>query len=274
MVRPEWIVDSIKAQTLLSEEDYLLERLRGGPAQKTIHAFKAVTAQALEDDVIYPAARPTLGRLQQQQQQAQQRQMDDKQQHRRTLQMQSAEIAEPSPLHDKPPAAGAVNAMEAREPSGNPGEDDDAEAFSFMATSSAVPGKQAGGADASGDPAQMAEQGGGLICVHGPPVASACLPTEQRQQAVNEDAASQYGSGDPEPELQPRRPAAAPTWTAEDLRVAQAAAAAARSRCDMLKVCALCQAVPAVVRRTRLCRNSSSCLCRALQSRRATTLTM
>lgn len=58
MVRPEWIVDSLKADKLLSMEDYLLERLRGGPGQLMIHAFKDVTAQPLAAEAIYPAARP------------------------------------------------------------------------------------------------------------------------------------------------------------------------------------------------------------------------
>ena len=39
-------------------EDYLLERLRGGPGQLMIHAFKDVTAQPLAAEAIYPAARP------------------------------------------------------------------------------------------------------------------------------------------------------------------------------------------------------------------------
>ena len=229
VVRPEWIVDSIKAQTLLSEEDYLLERLRGGPAQKMIHAFKAVTAQPLDDDVIYPAARPSLSRLQQE--------SDDQQQHCLTVHEQSVEAAEPSVLSGTLPAGTAIDATDEREASGNAAEDEDADAFSFMATSPNAHETEAGGADASGDHVNGAAQcGPGHVGIR--PSASACLPVEQRQRAANDDAASQFGSADAVPEPRPPRQAAAPRWTADDMRVAQAAAAAARSRCDMLKVCA------------------------------------
>ena len=265
VVRPEWIVDSVKAQTLLSEEDYLLERLRGGPAQKTIHAFKAVTAQALGGDVIYPAARSSLNRLQQQQAQQQ-----DRHNQQQSLQGQSVEAAESSLSDSKPPAAAAAATPDDREAGGNAAEDEDADAFSFMATSSAAV-MEGGGADVSGICGHATAQGGpGSVGVQ--TSAKPCLFTAQHQQEADDDAVSQLGFEYAVPVQRPT--AAAPTWTADDMRAAQAAAAAARSRCDMLKVC-----IPSV-KKTRQCSSGESCVLiwphtrRALQSQLVTILTM
>ena len=238
-------MDSIKAQILLSEEDYLLERLRGGPAQKTIHAFKQVTAQPLGEDAIYPAARPTLGRLQQQQaqaekaQQAQAQEQVQQQQEKppRPAQYDATRVAEPSCSAGDAAAADAVHTATDREPSGNAAEqDDDAERGDGVTALATAPaqtchtGAVSGGVSHRDQPDKVwgpAEDGAKAVVAVG-------------RSSCNDDAGSQYGSGDavpePQPVPEPRLAAAAATWTPEDMRVAQAAAATARSRCDMLKV--------------------------------------
>jgi len=239
-------VDSIKAQVLLSEEDYLLERLRGGPAQKTIHAFKQVTAQPLGEDIIYPAARPTLGRLQQQQAQAEklhqaqaQEQVQQPQdQPPRPPQYDAARVAEPSCSAGDAAAAAATHVATDREPSGNAAEhdDEDAEQGDGVTAIHAAPEQTCQSAAVSGKVPHrnqsdkewgLAEEGASAVAAVG-------------RSSTNDDAGSQYGTGDAVSELhpvpEPRQAAAAATWTPEDMRVAQAAAATARSRCDMLKV--------------------------------------
>ena len=243
-MRPEWIVDSIKAQTLLSEEDYLLERLRGGPAQKTIHAFKQVTAQPLGEDIIYPAARPTLGRLQQQQAQAEK--LQEAQEQQPQFQQQQDQPPGPSqsdatraaaPSCSDTAAAAAVHVGSDREPSGAAAEhDDDAEQGDCVTAAATAPEQACSAAAVSDDAPRcyqpdedwgLARNGASAVATLG-------------HSSSNTDAGSQYGAGDavsePHPVPKTRQAAAAATWTPEDMRIAQAAAATARGRCDMLKV--------------------------------------
>ena len=242
-MRPEWIVDSIKAQTLLSEEDYLLERLRGGPAQKTIHAFKQVTAEPLSEDVIYPAARPILGKLQQQQQaqaekpQHAERHVQQQQQQQQPLppRFDQSEVATPSGAACNPHSAAALHVPDNRDPDGNAAEPDEAESFSFMTKPSlALPGINAATHRNVGAARGGPDNDGGLVS------RSVSTAAEPQRRGSNDDAGSQFGSADavlePDSVPEPRRAAVAARWTPEDMRVAQAAAAAARSRCDMLKV--------------------------------------
>ena len=287
-------MDSIKAQTLLSEEDYLLERLRGGPAQKTIHAFKQVTAQPLGEDVIYPAARPTLGRLQQQQAQAEkshhapaQEQVQQKQEYQppRPPQRDYTQLAAPSTAGDTAAAAAMDVALD-REPDGNAAEhDDDAEQGDCVTDPT--------GPNLTCDKAAISD---GVPLCHqhdkdwGLADSDASALAAVGQGSSNIDAGSQYGSGDavsePHPVPEPRQAAAAATWTPEDMRVAQAAAAAARGRCDMLKVRDSIPSTPEHVSTLRRCPFvnplrycavchplDEPCACRVHQSQPVMTLT-
>lgn len=57
VVRPEWIVDSMKAHRLLPHEGYVLQRLRAQPGQKLLAGFQTGGGGSVAKDSVYPQAR-------------------------------------------------------------------------------------------------------------------------------------------------------------------------------------------------------------------------
>ncbi|KAL4443032.1 hypothetical protein ABPG77_008523 [Micractinium sp. CCAP 211/92] len=53
IIRPEWVVDSIRAGRLLPTQDYALQQLRDAPGQRKLKAFQKVQLQALPPSAIY-----------------------------------------------------------------------------------------------------------------------------------------------------------------------------------------------------------------------------
>ena len=234
MVRPEWIVDSLKAGRLISMEDYLLERLRGGPGQRTIHAFKDITAQPLAADAIYPAAR--------------QRQCPDQ----ATVRPSDQPVA----VHGEHIGMDSAEQRVEVEDGGLAGRDagiGEQEGGSCLAETTEW--GEGNRAERNGD-----QPGGGMdseedfsFVVAAPKrsrssiQASAALPEmEAPALPVSEgttDPALHSRGGLPAPAGERDRPVnvarngpGRASFDPEDMRVAQAAAAAARGRCDMLKV--------------------------------------
>uniref|UniRef100_A0A383W0I0 DNA polymerase kappa n=1 Tax=Tetradesmus obliquus TaxID=3088 RepID=A0A383W0I0_TETOB len=82
IVKPEWIVASLRAGQLLPTKDFLLQTMRDLPGQRQLFEFRAHAAAALAPQEMYPAL---------QQQQQQQQDATDEQQHDEALQQQLQE---------------------------------------------------------------------------------------------------------------------------------------------------------------------------------------
>ena len=92
IVRPEWVVESIRAGRLLAIEDFVLWRLKAAPGQQRLRGFAPVAAAPLPKDAIYgsraglvgaairgPSPEPSEEHGAQRQQQPQQQQQEQQQ---------------------------------------------------------------------------------------------------------------------------------------------------------------------------------------------------
>ncbi|KAF8057676.1 REV1 [Scenedesmus sp. PABB004] len=109
VVRPEWIVASLRAGQVLPVKDFLLPGLRDAPGQRQLFEFARHAADALAPAEVYPAlgqrqqqAQQQQGQQQQEQQQGQQGQQPEREQRGQGLQEQSAGEAELEPQQPAP----------------------------------------------------------------------------------------------------------------------------------------------------------------------------